>query len=85
LQTIRRFLETLSNLQTVGRNGMHMYNNQDHSMLTAMLAVRNLFGEKHDVWSVNVERAYHEEMRVSSPSGAERSLRALRKVFGARA
>ncbi len=69
LQTIRRFLETLSNLQTVGRNGMHMYNNQDHSMLTAILAVRNLLGEKHDVWSVNVERSYHEEVRL--PSGAE--------------
>ena len=85
LQTLRRFLETLSNVQTIGRNGMHMYNNQDHSMLTAMLAVRNLLGEKHDVWTVNVERAYHEEVRVSSPSGGERSMRSLRKVFGVRA
>lgn len=67
LQTIRRFLETVSNLQTVGRNGMHMYNNQDHSMLTAMLAARNLLGEKHDVWSVNVERSYHEEIRLPHP------------------
>ncbi len=65
LERIRRFLESIPNLQTVGRNGLHMYNNQDHSMLTAMLAVRNLLGEQHDVWSVNVERAYHEEVRLA--------------------
>jgi protoporphyrinogen oxidase len=64
LERIRNFIGTLSNLQTVGRNGQHQYNNQDHSMLTAMLAVKNLLGEKHDVWSVNVERSYHEEMRL---------------------
>ncbi len=68
LERIRGFLDSIPNLQTVGRNGLHMYNNQDHSMLTAMLAVKNLLGEKHDVWSVNVERAYHEEVRL--PSGA---------------
>ena len=68
LERIRGFLDSISNLQTVGRNGLHMYNNQDHSMLTAMLAVKNLQGEQHDVWSVNVERAYHEEVRL--PSGA---------------
>jgi hypothetical protein len=43
---------------------MHKYNNQDHSMLTAMLAVRNLLGETHDVWNVNTERSYHEEIRM---------------------
>jgi protoporphyrinogen oxidase len=68
LERIRGFLDSIANLQTVGRNGLHMYNNQDHSMLTAMLAVKNLLGEQHDVWSVNVERAYHEEVRL--PSGA---------------
>ena len=68
LERIRGFLDSIPNLQTVGRNGLHMYNNQDHSMLTAMLAVKNLQGEQHDVWSVNVERAYHEEVRL--PSGA---------------
>ncbi len=68
LERIRGFLDSIPNLQTVGRNGLHMYNNQDHSMLTAMLAVKNLQGEHHDVWSVNVERAYHEEVRL--PSGA---------------
>ena len=59
--TIRRYLETISNLQTIGRNGMHRYNNQDHSMLTGIFAARNIVGEKHDVWSVNVEKEYHEE------------------------
>lgn len=64
LERIRGFLDTIPNLQTVGRNGLHMYNNQDHSMLTAMLAVKNLLGEQHDVWSVNVERSYHEEVQI---------------------
>ena len=50
----------------VGRNGMHRYNNQDHSMYTAMLTVENIFGADHDVWSVNVEEEYHEE--VAEPS-----------------
>ncbi|MDE3204741.1 MAG: NAD(P)/FAD-dependent oxidoreductase [Acidobacteriota bacterium] len=48
------------NVFPVGRNGMHRYNNQDHSMYTAMLTVENLFGASHDVWSVNVEDEYHE-------------------------
>jgi hypothetical protein len=48
------------NVHPVGRNGMHKYNNQDHSMLTAMLAVENLDGADHDLWSVNVEKEYHE-------------------------
>jgi protoporphyrinogen oxidase len=48
LERIRGFLDSIPNLQTVGRNGLHMYNNQDHSMLTAMLAVKNLLGERHD-------------------------------------
>jgi len=58
---IRSFLATLKNLQTIGRNGMHRYNNMDHSMLTAMLAVRNILGEQHDLWSVNTEPSYHED------------------------
>jgi protoporphyrinogen oxidase len=49
------------NVHTVGRNGMHKYNNQDHSMYTAMLAVENIFGATHDLWAVNVEEEYHEE------------------------
>lgn len=61
LQVLQEYLEGFENLQTVGRNGMHRYNNQDHSMLTAMLAVENILGEHHDLWNVNVERSYHEE------------------------
>jgi protoporphyrinogen oxidase len=64
LATIKEYLAGFANLQTVGRNGLHKYNNQDHSMLTAMLAARNLEGERHDVWDVNTERSYHEEMRL---------------------
>jgi hypothetical protein len=51
-----------SNVFPVGRNGMHRYNNQDHSMYTAMLTAENIArGTTHDVWSVNVEEEYHEE------------------------
>jgi hypothetical protein len=59
---IRDWLEGISNLQQVGRNGLHRYNNSDHSMLTAMRAVENItVGTNHDLWAVNAESAYHEE------------------------
>jgi protoporphyrinogen oxidase len=63
VDTIRAWLaEAAPNVHPVGRNGMHKYNNQDHSMLTAMLTVRNILGEaEHDIWQVNVEDDYHEE------------------------
>ena len=64
LKVIQAYLEGFENLQTVGRNGMHRYNNQDHSMLTGMLAVKNISGENHDLWNVNTERSYHEEFTV---------------------
>ena len=74
LQVIQDYLETFENLQTVGRNGMHRYNNQDHSMLTAMLSVQNIMGEQHDLWEVNVERSYHEEFVTDkSPPKSETS------------
>jgi protoporphyrinogen oxidase len=61
VQTIRTWLgDNAANVHPVGRNGMHRYNNQDHSMYTAMLTVENLLGADHDVWSVNVEEEYHE-------------------------
>jgi protoporphyrinogen oxidase len=50
-----------TNVFPVGRNGMHKYNNQDHSMYTAMLSVENMLGAQHDIWAVNVEEEYHEE------------------------
>jgi protoporphyrinogen oxidase len=59
--TIRSYLEEcLPNLQLVGRNGMHKYNNQDHSMMTAQCAAKNILGAKYDVWSINAEPDYHE-------------------------
>jgi protoporphyrinogen oxidase len=64
LDTIRRFIDPISNLHTVGRNGMHKYNNQDHSMLTAMMAVWNMEGASHDIWAVNSDFDYHEEQRL---------------------
>ncbi|UNU26534.1 NAD(P)/FAD-dependent oxidoreductase [Microcoleus vaginatus] len=64
LQVLEGFVKGIENLQTIGRNGMHRYNNQDHSMLTGMLAVRNILGEKHDLWDVNTERSYYEDFSV---------------------
>jgi protoporphyrinogen oxidase len=62
VETIRRYLERFENLQTCGRNGLHRYNNQDHSMWTAILATLNTVdGAVHDVWSVNTEADYLEE------------------------
>jgi protoporphyrinogen oxidase len=61
VEIIRRYLEEQApNVHPVGRNGMHKYNNQDHSMYTAMLTVENIYGATHDIWSVNVEEEYHE-------------------------
>jgi protoporphyrinogen oxidase len=60
--TIRTWLESIANITQVGRNGLHRYNNSDHSMLTAMRAVDNiLLGTHHDIWAVNAESVYHEE------------------------
>jgi protoporphyrinogen oxidase len=60
--TIRGWLDGISNLTQVGRNGLHRYNNSDHSMLTAMRAVDNILaGTNHDIWAVNAESVYHEE------------------------
>jgi protoporphyrinogen oxidase len=58
---LRGYLAGFENLKTFGRNGLHRYNNQDHSMWTAILATLNLLdGTQHDVWSVNTEAEYHE-------------------------
>lgn len=80
LETIRHYLDTLENLQTTGRAGMHRYNNQDHSMLTAILAARNVLGDHdgqpHDLWDVNVERSYHEEFTVEQAKTKAAAVRA---------
>jgi protoporphyrinogen oxidase len=61
VETLRSWLDPLKGLQQVGRNGLHRYNNSDHSMLSAMRAVDNmLYDSGHDIWAVNVESAYHE-------------------------
>ena len=70
LAIVRDWLLTLENFETCGRNGLHRYNNQDHSMLSAMLSARNVLGEDHDIWNVNVERSYHEEFEVDKAKGA---------------
>ena len=67
LAILRKFVDNLENFQTIGRNGLHRYNNQDHAMLTGMLAVRNLtLGEQNDLWSVNTDQEYHEEVHVEA-------------------
>lgn len=68
VDVIREFVESeLTNLQPVGRNGMHRYNNQDHAMLTGILAARNIAGEgPFDLWKVNADAEYLEEDRGES-------------------
>ncbi len=64
LPVVREYVDGISNLFLIGRNGMHRYNNQDHSMLTAMLAVDNIVAgrtDKSNLWEVNLEEEYHEE------------------------
>ena len=60
---IRNYTDSFANLFLIGRNGMHRYNNQDHSMLTAMTAVENIINgvtTKNNIWQVNAEEEYHE-------------------------
>ncbi len=81
LAVVRGFVDGLDNLQTIGRNGLHRYNNQDHAMVTGMLAVRNLLdGERNDLWSVNTDQEYHEEIRETDAL-AERIESTLGAVF----
>jgi protoporphyrinogen oxidase len=69
LERVKAHLATFENLQTIGRNGLHRYNNQDHAMVTGMLAARNiLLGERNDVWSVNTDQEYHEEILEEQPA-----------------
>jgi protoporphyrinogen oxidase len=62
-QEVKSYLNSLTNFFPIGRNGMHRYNNQDHSMLTAMASVESILGtyKKEDVWNINAEEDYHEE------------------------
>lgn len=75
VQTVRQYLATFSNFQTIGRNGLHRYNNQDHSMMTGVYAARNIMGDSHhDVWAVNTEKEYHEEARNTLPYAGDRMI-----------
>lgn len=70
VETMRKWLSVYApNVYPCGRNGMHKYNNQDHSMLTAMLSVENILGAHEDVWSVNVEAEYHETSSEPAANG----------------
>ena len=66
VDVIREYLQShLPNLHVVGRNGMHKYNNQDHSMMTALLVARNIAtGSTFDPWKVNADAVYHEDIRA---------------------
>ncbi len=82
LATIRRWVEeSLPNLALVGRNGMHHYNNQDHSMMTALLAARNIAtGSHYDPWKVNTDAEYHEEARFEDEDTSGRQMPKLANV-----
>jgi len=60
IEVIKNYLSSVKNLQTMGRNGLHRYNNQDHSMLSAIYAIRNILDEKYSVWDINIDDEYHE-------------------------
>lgn len=81
--TIREWLARFDNLELAGRNGMHKYNNQDHSMMTALLAARNILGlGEYDTWKVNTDAEYHEE--EASPEVQNQSGRAVpRRIHAA--
>jgi protoporphyrinogen oxidase len=72
---IRKELERrFPTLHLIGRNGMHKYNNQDHSMMTAMLCVKNILAGKrlYDLWKVNEDAEYHESGEHSAAASGER-------------
>lgn len=72
LDGVRAFLDGFENLRTVGRNGLHRYNNQDHSMLAGRMAARQLLmGEPGDLWSINTEEEYHEQKAGDALAPAE--------------
>jgi 2-polyprenyl-3-methyl-5-hydroxy-6-metoxy-1,4-benzoquinol methylase len=82
--TVRRFLDGIENLYPIGRNGMHRYNNQDHSMLTAMTAVDNIVTGvtgKENIWKVNTELGYHEETEGARPATGLTSIENLTQAY----
>jgi hypothetical protein len=82
LAVIRGWLKNFNNLELAGRNGMHKYNNQDHSMMTALLAARNIMGlGRFDTWMVNTDALYHEGTPEQATSETGRSV--PRRLTGA--
>ena len=71
LDAVRTSIDRVPNMHTVGRNGMHKYNNADHSMYTAMLTLENMQGARHDVWAVNTDFEYHEEQKLEKDGGGD--------------
>jgi protoporphyrinogen oxidase len=71
IDTIKAGLQQLPGLILTGRNGMHKYNNQDHSMMTAMLAVKNIVAGNtiYDLWKVNQDAEYHEDGGMADEGG----------------
>lgn len=72
LEKIKAFIDSLENLQIIGRYGTFRYNNTDHSIETGLLAAKNILGEHHDLDQVNADKEYHEIKRVESPATAGR-------------
>ena len=82
LAIVKNFVGELENYQTIGRNGLHRYNNQDHAMVTGMLSVRNImFGEKNDLWDVNTDQEYHEELQLQPDIPLEGVKEAFARAF----
>jgi hypothetical protein len=83
LASVREFVDGLENFRTIGRNGMHRYDNQDHAMMTGILAVRSMvLGERHDLWEVNADQEFHEEIRAAeTPAEMEAVEEELTRVF----
>jgi len=82
LETIQEFIAGFKNLQTIGRNGMHRYNNMDHSMMTGMMAAQNIAGGHHDLWSVNDDEDYLEDEKKSTKLKQLIPERVLIGIFG---
>jgi len=83
VDVIKSYINCFENFQTIGRNGLHRYNNQDHAMLTGMYAVRNILkGEATNLWNINAEQDYHEEVRKDKDLVAEKIIdRVFPQVF----
>lgn len=82
LTRLKEFVAGLDNFQTVGRNGLHRYNNQDHSMLTGTMAAHNFMrGERNDLWNVNADQEYHEEIHGQAETAADEIVQALEPLL----